>query len=116
MVNGYGKTSSEALISGINNIIDCLVEEEEYCEAMRQCLKKFNVSPYGLTNNGSTSKKQLLSTDKTVKTLGAETSMSLEKKVLTMSANLSTSSKNSTSKPKSIKDEIFEYFNRNIIF
>ena len=37
---------------------------------MRQCLKKFNVSPYGLINNGTASKKQLLSTEKTVKTLG----------------------------------------------
>ena len=81
---------------------------------MRQCLKRFNLSPYGLTNQGTTSKKQLLSTEKTVKTLGAESSMSVEKKVLTMSANLSSNSKNSSSKPKSIKDEIFEYFNRNL--
>jgi len=44
---------------------------------MRQCLRKFNVSPYGLNNNGSTSKKQLLSTEKALKTVGADTSMSL---------------------------------------
>lgn len=50
-----------------------------------------------------------------MKTVAAETSMSLEKKVLTMSANLSSSSKNSSSKAKSIKEEIFEYFNRNFL-
>jgi hypothetical protein len=33
--------------------------------------------------------------------------MSLEKKVLTMSANLSSNSKDSSTKAKSIKDEIF---------
>ena len=40
--------------------------------------------------------------------------MSLEKKILTMSANLSSNSKDSSTKAKSIKDEIFEYFNRNL--
>jgi hypothetical protein len=70
MVNGYGKTSAEALISGINNILDCLIEEEEYCEVMRQCLKRLNTVAVAPTNNGSTSKKQLLSTEKAVKTLG----------------------------------------------
>ena len=40
--------------------------------------------------------------------------MSLEKKLLTMSANLSSNSKDSSTKAKSIKDEIFEYFNRNL--
>ena len=77
MVNGYGKSSSEALISGINNILDCLIEEDEYCEIMRQCLKKLNTSSIGATTVGTGSKKQLLSTEKTVKTLGPETSASL---------------------------------------
>jgi hypothetical protein len=70
MVNGYGKTSAEALISGINNVLDCLIEEEEYCEVMRQCLKRLNTVCMAPANNGSTSKKQLLSTEKAVKTLG----------------------------------------------
>jgi hypothetical protein len=71
---------------------------------MRQCLKKLNTSSIAPNNNGTASKKQLLSTEKTVKTLGPETSASLEKKTLTMSASLSSNSKNPSNKPNSIKD------------
>ena len=66
MVNGYGKTQSESLVSGINNLIDCLVEDEMYCELMKEAIKRSNISSYHFLNsmgggNGSVSKK-LLST------------------------------------------------------
>lgn len=88
IVNGYGKTSTDALISGIqsillkgiNNIIDSLIEEEEFADIMKHCIKKLNFEHYAYNQNNTnsqhnqtnhnheSSKKQLLSTEKAMKT------------------------------------------------
>ena len=90
IINGYGKNYNEALVSGILNLIDFLLENDSNAQGLKESLKRFGCG------------------DK-VKTMPAES----EKKVVNISRADTTKAKDSMIRSvKTIKDEIFESLNR----